>query len=210
MKEIYKNLYQFTLYIPNMDFTIHQYLYKSNPSILFAAGTVQQININMAEIKNILGERKLKYIFVSHMESDEAGGVFLLKNEFPDVTIICGQLSARELFGFGYDGKILPMNNDEYLNDGELKLKFINYPSEVHLQNGLICFEENSGILYTSDLMLKFGNGEGKIINSNWHDEIKNVCDNRIPGERAKILSESLSKINPKFIAVGHGFCVKL
>ena len=30
MKEIRKNLYQFSVYIPPMDFTIHQYLYAAD------------------------------------------------------------------------------------------------------------------------------------------------------------------------------------
>ena len=77
MKEIRKDLYQFSVYIPPMDFTIHQYLYAADPAILFAAGTVQQAKSILPDIQKILGDRPLKYIFVSHMESDEAGGVEL-------------------------------------------------------------------------------------------------------------------------------------
>lgn len=209
MKEIYKNLYQFSVYIQQMDFTIHQYLYVSEPSILFAAGTVQQAQKNLPEIKNLLGEKELKYIFVSHMESDEAGGISIFKNEFPNVSVICSNLAERELFGFGYTGKIKSAKGGECINDGKLKLKFIDYPSEVHLQNGLLCFEENSGILYSSDLMLKFGNGCGKIIKSKWDCELKNVNDERIPEKKFIPLKNSLSEINPEFIAVGHGFCIE-
>ena len=81
MIEIAKKLYQFSIYIPPMDFTIHQYLYASNPSILFAAGTAGQAKYILPEIKEILGERELKYIFVSHMESDEAGGISVFKKD---------------------------------------------------------------------------------------------------------------------------------
>ena len=51
MIEIAKKLYQFSIYIPPMDFTIHQYLYASNPSILFAAGTAGQAKYILPEIK---------------------------------------------------------------------------------------------------------------------------------------------------------------
>lgn len=35
MNEIAKGLYQFSTYIPPMDFTIHQYLLASDPAILW-------------------------------------------------------------------------------------------------------------------------------------------------------------------------------
>ena len=54
-----------------MDFTIHQYLLATEPSILFATGTVQQAERSLPEIEEILGGRPLDYIFVSHMEPDE-------------------------------------------------------------------------------------------------------------------------------------------
>lgn len=63
MKEIRKNLYQFSVYIPPMDFTIHQYLYPADPAILFAAGTVQQTESILPEVQKILGDRPLKVYF---------------------------------------------------------------------------------------------------------------------------------------------------
>ena len=143
MIEIAKKLYQFSIYIPLMDFTIHQYLYASNPSILFAAGTAGQAKHILPEIKEILGERELKYIFVSHMESDEAGGISVFKKEYPNVTVICGNLAARELGGYGYDGNVIAKCGEDIIEDGELKLRLFDYPAEVHNQDGIVCLEEN-------------------------------------------------------------------
>ena len=64
-----------------MDFTIHQYLLATEPSILFATGTVQQAERSLPEIEEILGGRPLDYIFVSHMESDEYGGIRIFPGE---------------------------------------------------------------------------------------------------------------------------------
>ena len=51
MQRIYKNLYQYSVYLTPMDFTIHQYLLASEPAILFAAGTVQQPRIHCRKSK---------------------------------------------------------------------------------------------------------------------------------------------------------------
>ncbi|MBQ3427474.1 MAG: MBL fold metallo-hydrolase [Clostridia bacterium] len=210
MTEITKNLYQFSIYIPPIDFTIHQYLYASEPSILFAAGTVQQAKQILPEIKEILGDRELKYIFVSHMESDEAGGIPVFKKEYPGLTVICGDLAARELSGYGYEGNIIAECDGELIEDGELRLRLFDYPAEVHNQNGLLCLEENSGIFYSADLMLRYGNEVGNTIRSDWHDEVNSITAERIKDDKQrKELQCSLHQIDPRFVAVGHGYCIE-
>lgn len=211
MKEIRKNLYQFSVYIPPMDFTIHQYLYAADPAILFAAGTVQQAESILPEVQKILGDRPLKYIFVSHMESDEAGGIGIFRKAYPEVTVLCSQLAARELPGFGYQGKILAEKDGDILQDRDLKLRFVSYPAEVHLQDGLVCLEENSGIFYSSDLMLRFGNGVGQTISGNWKEEVQSIDRTRvIDQEKREELTQKLIALKPSFAAVGHGFCMDL
>lgn len=209
MTPIYKNLYQFTNYIPPMDFTIHQYLLNSDPAVLFAAGTVQQAENSLPTIKKILNDRPLKYIFVSHMESDEAGGVSVFLKEYPETTIICSELCARELSGYGYLGKIIVANSKQTISDGDISLRFFDYPAEVHLQNGIVVFEENSGIFYSADLMLSWGNAGGQTKKANWIDNVYKIDIERIPNpEMLNQLKESLCSVTPSFVAVGHGFCI--
>ena len=211
MKEIRKDLYQFSVYIPPMDFTIHQYLYAADPAILFAAGTVQQAKSILPDIQKILGDRPLKYIFVSHMESDEAGGVEIFRQAYPELTGLGGQLAARELPGYGYQGSIQAEKGGDTLQDGDLNLRFLSYPAEVHLQNGLLCLEENSGIFYSSDLLLKFGNGVGQTIPGNWNEEVQTIGPDRVVDEKKRNkLKEELLALSPSFAAVGHGYCMKL
>ena len=62
MQKISENLYQFTTYIPPMDFTIHQYLLAVEPAIIFAAGTLKEAEKNLPEIIKILNGRSVKYI----------------------------------------------------------------------------------------------------------------------------------------------------
>lgn len=95
------------------------------------------------------------------------------------------------------------------MTDGALDLQFIDYPAEVHGQNGLLCLEKNSGIFYSADLFLRFGNGVGKRMNLSWKDEVMAIDAARVPeaGQR-KALQDSLLEISPAFAAVGHGFCV--
>lgn len=106
MVEIYKNLYQFTQDLSFMNFTIHQYLFLGEEPILIYTGTYDQAKAILPKVKELLKGRKLKYILVPHMESDECGGLEIFYEEYKDVTTICSQLCSRELPGFGYKGKI--------------------------------------------------------------------------------------------------------
>ncbi len=194
-----------------MDFTIHQYLLASNPAVLFATGTYEEAKQNLPQIKEILAGKNLNYIFVSHLESDECGGLPVFLSEYPEVTVLCSALCGRELPGYGYAGNIKVCNSDEHLIDGELYFQFFDYPSEVHLQKGLLCFEKNSEVFYSADLMLSYGNGGGKIVKSNWEKEVECIDSGRVPNEKYLLsLKENLLTIDPKFIAVGHGFCMRL
>lgn len=210
MTQIYQNLHQFSIYIPPLDFTIHQYLLASDPAILFAAGTVSQAEAVLPQLEGILKERELKYIFVSHMESDECGGISVFLKRYPNVKVICSPLCARELPGFGYRGEIIVADSKEKLCDGELDLQFFDYPAEVHLQDGVVCFEKNSGIFYSADLMFRYGNGVGETIQGAWHDEVTNINTERVPDiQRLELLQSKLLTIKPELVAVGHGFCVE-
>lgn len=210
MTEIVPKLHQYSFYIPPMDFTIHQYLLATNPAILFAAGTVQQAEAALPQVKEALGGRGLKYVFVSHMESDEAGGLPVWRTAYPDLKVVCGNLAARELPGWGYDGEVVAVSGGDELADGDLSLSFVDYPSEVHLQDGLVCLERNSGILYSANLFLRFGNGAGQTVEAKWEDEVAAIDEERVPGAGACAkLKADLMELAPRFVAVGHGFCLK-
>lgn len=209
MKPIYNNLYQFSMYIQPMQFTLHQYLLMSDCPVLISTGTMSQAEQIIPKIKKLLNGKELKYILVSHMESDECGGLTLFQREYPDVVTVCSYLCARELSGFGYGGKILPQKQGDTLLENGFSLKFVDYPSEIHLQKGLAFYEETGQIFFSSDLMLRFGDAAGKTIESLWEDEVVTIDLERIPNaEQLDILKNSLHQLNPEFIAVGHGFCV--
>lgn len=209
MTEITKDLYQFSIKLPFMDFTLHQYLLLSEEPVLIATGTMEHAENILPDIKKLLNGKELKYIIFPHFESDECGGLPVFLREYPNVVAICSQLSARELPGFGYKGKIEPKEQDDTLVGNGFSFKFINYPSEVHLQDGIVFYEESRKIFFSSDLMLRFGDGCAQVIDSSWKHEVDNITTQVIPDEnRLDMLKKSLSSLDPDFIAVGHGYCV--
>ena len=206
-RPIFGKLYQFSQYIPRMDFTIHQYLLATEPSILFATGTVQQAERSLPEIEEILGGRPLDYIFVSHMESDEYGGIRIFLERYPDAKVICSRLASRELPGLGVECDCVTADGDTVIEE-DISLKTITYPCEVHLQDGIIAYEQNSGILYSSDLMQSPGDGRDTVEECGYLPRAESISPVRIPNEKGlEDTKRKLASISPRFVAVGHGFC---
>jgi len=111
MTEIYSDLYQFTDYIPPIQLSLHQYLLLTEEPILIHTGTIKQSETIMPQIKELFGESQLKYIFVSHFESYECGGLSVFLKEFPRAVVVRSEIAARQLYGFGYTGIVISKKN---------------------------------------------------------------------------------------------------
>lgn len=211
MQKIYEDLYQFSSYVPPIDLTFHQYLLLTDQPLLVHAGSMQQAEALIPQLKNVLVDRALKYIFISHFESDECGGLSLILKHFPEAKPVCSEVTARQLSGFGITNDIIIKRPGEKLISNGFELEFVSYPSEMHLWEGLLCIENNRGIFFSSDLVFRFGKAAGAIINGNWQAEINSINQEQVPDPvRREQLQKSLMLLHPKFIATGHGPCLKL
>ncbi|MDO5294491.1 MAG: MBL fold metallo-hydrolase [bacterium] len=210
-REIYPSLYQFGITIPNMGFTIHQYVLNGESPVLFATGTVQQAEMFLPQIKQLLNGKEVSYIVVSHIESDECGGLPVFLQEYPNAKILCSEIGARELPGYGIKAEIIACNSETTVKDDHVEFQFIDYPAEFHLQNGILAFEKKSGILYSADLFLRFGEGADQCMDLEWEKEVASLTEQSVANKEKLVkLKEDLMEINPSFVAVGHGYCLKV
>ncbi|MBP9477895.1 MAG: hypothetical protein KBF12_04680 [Sebaldella sp.] len=211
MTTIFNDLHQFTNYVQPIDLSFNQYLLLTEEPILIHTGNIEQAKVIIPKIKELLGDKKLKYVFASHFESDECGGLSLILESFPEVKTICSAITARQLIEFGITDNVIIQNGGTKLTGDDYDLEFITYPSEMHMWEGVLLFEKKRKIFFSSDLMFRFGDSHGKIIDGNWKDEVETISLEQIPNEglKEKIKLE-LFKISPEFIAAGHGACVNI
>jgi flavorubredoxin len=210
MPIIYEDLHQFSFYIQPIDITFHQYLLSADESLLVHTGSVLQAEALVPQLKDVLAGRILKYIFISHFESDECGGLSLILKHFPEAKPVCSEVTARQLFGFGITNDILIKRPEEKLISNGYELEFISYPSEMHLWEGLLLIENKREIFFSSDLVFRFGNAHSTVIEGNWQTEIENISPQQVPDPRQRAqLQQTLAQLNPKFVATGHGPCLK-
>ncbi|MDW3725086.1 MBL fold metallo-hydrolase [Enterococcus faecium] len=206
-----EELHQFSTYIEPINLTFHQYLLLGDEPVLVHTGNIIQAEALLPQLKAVLKEKELKYIFVSHFEADECGGLRVILEQFPKAKTICSEVTARQLNGFGIKAETIVKKAGEILSTGSYELEFINYPSEMHLWDGLLIMENKRKIFFSSDLMLAMGKEIGTVKESNWCGEINNISLEQVPDpSKLEQLKNNLGQLNPSFIATGHGACIKL
>ena len=211
MSIIDQNLHQFSTYIQPINLSFHQYLLSTDEPLLLHTGNIQQATALVPQLKAVLNGKTLKYIFVSHFEADECGGLSHILEHFPEAKPICSETTARQLSGFDLVNEVITKKPGEKLITNAYDLEFFSYPSEMHLWEGLLAMENQRGIFFSSDLMIRFGEANGSILESNWHTEINNIRSEQVPDPlRRAQLQQTLTQLNPRFVATGHGPCLKL
>ncbi len=211
MPTIYQDLFQFSSHVPLIDLSFHQYLLSADEPLLVHTGNIQQATALVPRLKAELKDKVLKYIFISHFEADECGGLTHILDHFPEAKPVCSEVTARQLGGFGLTNEVIIKKPGEELNAKDFTLEFFSYPSEMHLWEGLLAKESQRGIFFSSDLMIRFGEADGTVVESIWQTEINNIRAEQVPDpdQRTK-LQQTLGRLNPRFVAPGHGPCLKL
>lgn len=211
MTEIYPNLYQFTDILQPMQLSVHQYLLMSEEPVLVQTGAVPQAQATLPQLKQLLGGKSLKYILISHFESDECGGLSLVLQEYPDAVAVCSETTARQLWGFGIAQKVEIKKPGETLRGNDFEFSVIAYPSEMHMWEGILFTEAKRGIFFSSDLMFQMGATHGQVVEQSWEDTIIASGANQLPtAEMQSKLLGDLQGMSPNFVASGHGTCIKI
>ena len=211
MQKLYDDLYQHTMYREDVNISDHLYLLQCSRPTLIHTGFHETARAILPELDALLNGQPLSYIFVSHLGADECGGLSVMAEKYPHAQVICSDHTARELRGFGVKLSLLIATPGERIAGDDFSFRVIEYPSEAHLQSGLLLYEENRGIFFSSDLMMRSGDGAGAVQTSDWKDEIRATGLRQVPNRYLlRTLRRDLGLIDPRFVAVGHGFCLKL
>ncbi|MNW36536.1 Flavo-diiron protein FprA1 [compost metagenome] len=213
MTQIYPNLYQFTYVMEPIKLSMHQYLLDAEEPVLIQTGAAQQAQATLPQLKQLLGDRLLKYILISHFESDECGGLSVVLKEYPNAVAVCSETTARQLLGFGITQNIEVKKPGDTLKSSDFEFDIIAYPSaEMHMWEGILFKEKCRGIFFSSDFMFSVGeNTHGQVMENSWEEALKISGIDRIPiPEMQKRLMEDLGSLSPSFVASGHGRCIKV
>jgi flavorubredoxin len=206
-----EGLLRFTSYLEPIDLSFNQYLLPGEAPLLVHTGTVRHVAALLPQLQKALEGHNLDYVFVSHFESDECGGLGRLLEAYPHVRPLCSEVTARQLSGFGISDAALVQSPGNVLRTADAELESVVYPSDVHLWDGLVLFERRRRVLFSSDLFMEFGRVEGEAAASDWQSLVDGITPDRIPSaDGLKRTREALLALPVSLVAPGHGPCIRL
>ncbi len=109
---------------------------------------------NTASLAEVVDIKQISYIFISHFESDECGSLCNFLGLNPGLIPVCSAVTAHQLQGFGLHDSAQVVKPGDELALGKRHLRFISYPSEMHLWERLLAYETTDKILFSSDLFV--------------------------------------------------------
>ena len=118
----------------------------------------------MDNISEVLDGRTLDYVVVNHMEPDHTSSLKSVVERFPDIKIITNKKAVKMMNNFYNigDDRVVLVEDGETVEIGERKLTFYTTPM-VHWPESMVCFEEETGILFSQDAFGGFGTLDGAI-----------------------------------------------
>jgi flavorubredoxin len=150
--EIAPGIHQFRFFEAARGIGFNQYLIAADEPALVSTGGLGGFEPLWHALSEVLDPARLRYLVVPHFEADEAGALAAFVSRCAAVRPVAAAVAARQITGFGLSPDPLVMQDGDRLDLGSHRLRFVLVPWEMHLWDGLVAFEEQHGVLFSSDL----------------------------------------------------------
>lgn len=196
--------------------TYNSYLVNDEKVALIDTVKFNKTDLYLEKIKEIIGDKKVDYLVINHMEPDHSGSICAVIREWPDVQIVGNKKTFGFLKGF-YEitENLYEVNEGDEINLGYHNLKFFLTPM-VHWPETMMTYDTTDKILFSMDAFGGFGALDGGIFDfevnlSFYEDEIRRYYSN-IVGKYSPMVQKTLKKFKDtevSMIAPTHGIVWK-
>ena len=124
-------------------------------------------------IHEVIGDRKIDYLVINHMEPDHSGSIALIKKYYPDIQIIGNKKTFQMMEGFyGVTDNTVEVKNGDSVELGNHTLSFVLVPM-VHWPETMVTLctpsaatQSQQTVLFSGDAFGCFGALNGGIVDS--------------------------------------------
>jgi flavorubredoxin len=143
----------------------NSYLIDDEKTVLIDGVKIDFFMEYLERIKSILGDRPVDYLIVNHVEPDHSSAIKLLRQVYPNITVVSskqGLTFIRQFYGDSL--KTLEVKDHETLSLGRHSLTFVPIPM-VHWPETMVSYENTTGTAFTCDAFGSYGTLNGGIFN---------------------------------------------
>lgn len=182
----------------------NSYLIKDEKKVLFDTVDASFINDFYSNLNHALGEDKLDYLVITHMEPDHSSAINMVLKDHPDCKLVGNKKTFQfleQFFGNEFTDRYLEVKNGETLEIGKRTLEFVFAPM-VHWPEVMFVLS-SEGELFSADAFGTFGAIEGHYssdlidMDRAFIDEARRYYIN-IVGKQGRSVSAVLKKLEGK------------
>ena len=142
----------------------NSYLYLDEKTLVLDTVDRAVSDVYYDNLAYLLGDRKLDYLIVNHMEPDHAANIGELLLRHPETTIVINAMAQKFLLNFfpNIKANFLIVNEGDTLNIGKHTFTFVFAPM-VHWPEVMMTYEVSEKVLYSADAFGTFGALNGDI-----------------------------------------------
>ena len=170
----------------------------------------------MENVHHVLGDRKLDYLVVQHMEPDHSAAIMELIALYPDLKIVCSAkilTFIKQFYDVDVDSRAYIVKENDTLNTGRHTLHFVMAPM-VHWPEVMVTYDSADKLLFSADAFGCFGALNGAMFADevdfakDYMDEARRYYTNIVGkyGTQVQALLGKASALEINMICPLHGF----
>lgn len=161
--EIAEGIHRLSTFIPEIaapaGFTMNQFLVVGEETLLFHTGPRGLFPLVAEAVERITPVESLRWVSFGHVESDECGAMNTWLAAAPQAEVAFGGLGCDISLNDLADRPPRPLADDEVIDLGGKRLRWISTPHVPHGWEAGVLFEETTGTLLCGDLLTHVGDG---------------------------------------------------
>ena len=211
--EIAPEVYRISTFHPEYGIQFNQFLVNDDQPFMMHTGFKKMFPITLAGVQSVIDPARLRWIGFSHFESDECGALNDFLQVAPEAQPVCSVVGAMVMVNDFADRLPRPLNDNEVLEIGKKRLRFLATPHVPHAWDAGLFYEETDGTFLCSDLFFHPADPE-PLIESGVVERAKESMIAAITTPLAKDMPftpytistlERLAALEPRTLALMHG-----
>ncbi|WKY47503.1 FprA family A-type flavoprotein [Eubacteriaceae bacterium ES3] len=151
----------------------------------------------LEKLKSIIGDKKVDYLIVNHMEPDHSSGIVQLFEQYPEMKIVGNKKTFPIMKNFyDIDHNLIEVCDGETLSLGKHTLQFFMTPM-VHWPESMVTYEVSEKVLFSMDVFGSYKAPVGGIF-----DDENDLAEFELPTRRyystivGKVAGQALKALN--------------
>ena len=211
--EIARDVYRISTFHPSFGIQFNQFLIKDDEPFLMHTGLRRSFEITRDAVARIVDPSTVRWIGFGHFEPDECGALNEWLAVAPRAQAVSSVVGVTVMLDDYADRPARALADEEVLETGSHRLRFLSTPHFPHGWDAGLYFEENDRTLLCSDLFFQPGDPE-PVIESDIVERAAGAIREGAAGPLAHDMPYTpytertlhrLADLDPKTLALMHG-----